>query len=184
MFDGTGFGREPEECRSRPSPIARGMAGALRESQALVAAGLGLPVDGFEFDTDVAVTPRRLEVAAGVIEAGRVAGMRWEFRTLVAGRPRIVYRTFWRMGDDLEPDWGFKTLRYSVAVTGEPNLRLEFAPTLDDAPGAAGTASPEDAGLLCTAMNGVNAIPALCAAPPGLRTLLDLGLMTPVAGPR
>jgi len=183
MFDGAGFGREPGECRSRPSPIARGMAGAFRESQALVAAGLGLAVDGFEFDTDVAVTPRRLEVAAGVIEAGRVAGMRWEFRSLVAGRPRIVYRTFWRMGDDLEPDWGFETLRYSVAVGGEPNLRLEFDPTLDPAPDAAWTASPEQAGLLCTAMNGVNAIPALCAAPPGLRTLLDLGL-APVPRPR
>ena len=176
LFDGAGFGRDPEECRSRPSPISRGMGGAFRESQALVAAGLGLAVDGFEVDYDVAVTPRRLEVAAGVIEPGRVAGMRWEFRSLVAGHARVVYRTFWRMGEGLEPDWGFETLRYSVAVLGEPNLRLEFDPTLDVAEGAPWTASPEQAGLVCTAMNGVNAIPAVCAAPPGLRTILDLGL--------
>lgn len=182
MFEGAGFGRDPEECRSRPSPISRGMSGAFRESQALVAAGLGLAVEGFDFDHEVAVTPRRLEVASGVIEPGRVAGMRWEFRTWVGGRPRIVYRTFWRMGDELEPDWGFANLRYSIAIEGEPNLRLELDPTLEAAPGAPWGASPEQAGILCTAMNGVNAIPALCAAPPGLRTLLDLGL--PSAGRR
>lgn len=176
MFDGAGFGREPDEWRSRPSPIARGMGGAFRESQALVAAGLGLAVDTFEVDAEPAVTPRRLEVTAGVIEPGHVAGMRWEFRSLALGRPRIVYRTFWRMGEDLEPDWGFETLRYSIEITGEPRLRLEFDPTQGDAPEAAGASSPEQAGLLCTAMNGVNAIPALCAAPPGLRTILDLGL--------
>jgi hypothetical protein len=177
MFEGAGFGREPEECSSRPSPISRGMAGAFRESQALVAAGLGLAVEGFEFDYEVAVTPLRLEVAAGVIEPGRVAGMRWEFRSLVAGRPRIVYRTFWRMSEGLEPDWGFETLRYSVEVQGEPNLRLEFDPTLEVESDAPWSRSPEEAGLVCTAMNGVNAIPALCAAPPGLRTILDLGLL-------
>ena len=177
MFDGAGFGRDPEECRSRPSPISRGMGGAFRESQALVAAGLGLAVDGFEVDYEVAVTPRRLEVAAGVIEPGRVAGMRWEFRSQVGGLPRVVYRTFWRMGEGLEPDWGFETLRYSIAVLGEPNLRLEFDPTLEVAEDAPWTSSPEQAGLVCTAMNGVNAIPAVCAAPPGLRTILDLGLL-------
>jgi len=174
MFDGAGFGREPDECRNRPSPISRGMGGAFRESQALVAAGLGLAVEGFELDYEVAVARRRLEVASGVIEPGRVAGMRWEFRTLCAGRPRIVYRTFWRMGPDLDPDWGFANLRYSVAIEGEPDLRLDFAP--GPAKGAPGGASPEQAGLLATAQNGVNAIPAVCAAPPGLRTLLDLGL--------
>jgi hypothetical protein len=151
------------------------MGGAFRESQALVAAGLGLAVEGFEFDYDVAVTRRRLEVASGTIEPGRVAGMRWEFRSLAAGRAHIVYRTFWRMGPDLDPDWGFANLRYSVAIEGEPNLRLDFDPTLERPPGAA-PASPEQAGLLCTAQNGVNAIPAVCAAPPGLRTILDLGL--------
>lgn len=189
MFEGAGFGRAPDECRSRPSPISRGMGGAFRESQALVAAGLGLAVEGFELDYDVAVTHRRLEVASGTIEPGHVAGMRWEFRTLVAGRARIVYRTFWRMGPDLDPDWGFANLRYSVAIEGEPNLRLDFDPTLEVAPGAPSAASPEQAGLLCTAQNGVNAIPAVCAAPPGLRTILDLGLprgtaRAGAAGPR
>src|SRR5262245_18770156 len=152
------------------------MSGAFRESQALVAAGIGLEVDGFDFDYEVAVTPRRLEVASGVIEPGRVAGMRWEFRSRVAGQPRIVYQTFWRMGEDLEPDWGFANLRYSIAIEGEPNLRLELDPQLAASGDAESRASPEQAGLVCTAMNGLNAIPALCAAPPCLRTLLDLGL--------
>jgi hypothetical protein len=111
-----------------------------------------------------------------VIEPGRVAGMRWEFRSRVAGRPRIVYRTYWRMGEELEPDWGFANLRYSIAIEGEPSLRLELDPTLAAEEGAPWAASPEQAGLVCTAMNGIHAIPALCAAAPGLRTLLDLGL--------
>jgi hypothetical protein len=93
------------------------------------------------------------------------------------------------MGPDLDPDWGFANLRYSVAIEGEPNLRLDFDPTLEVAPGAPSAASPEQAGLLCTAQNGVNAIPAVCAAPPGLRTILDLGLprgtaRAGAAGPR
>lgn len=173
-FDGLGFGRDPEEARAHHSPLVRTMASIFRESMLLVADGLSIPVERTTTEFDVAVAKRDLDVRSGHIPAGTVAGMRHEWITWSGGRPVIVFRSFWKMGDDLEPEWGYGTIKYSLVIEGDPALRVGFEPGSRHPSGDEGYW-----GRVWTAMNAVNAIPAVVAASSGIRTHLDLPLVRP-----
>ncbi len=178
-FEGLGFGRDPAEARAKPSPLVRTMDHIFRESQMMIAEALGLEVDDYSHAYDVAAAKRRLEVRSGVIEAGQVAGMKFEWTAWSKGQARIVFNSFWKMDDDLEPNWNIETLKYGVIIEGTPSVRV----TLEPSNTFFGRDVPEqDPGLygrIWTAMNGVNAIPAVCEAKPGIATHFELGLIKP-----
>jgi hypothetical protein len=175
-FEGLGFGRDPDEARSDRSPLIHTMESIFKESMLLLAEGLGVSVDETTTAFDVAVAKRDLEVRSGTIPKGTVGGMSHEWITWSGGRPIIVFRSFWKMDDDLEPNWGYGTVKYSVAIEGVPSMKLEFEPTSKHPTGDEGYW-----GRIWTAMNAINAIPAVVAAPAGLRTHLDLPLIRPPA---
>jgi hypothetical protein len=179
-FDGLGFGRDPDDARANKSPLVLTMDKIFRESQMMVAAALGIEVDEYTTDHDVAVSTRRLEVRSGVIEAGTVAGQRFEWIAWSGGKPRLVFRSFWKMDDELEPNWDIKHLKYQVIMEGYPSLRV----TLEPAATFTGrdVEETDDVGIygrVWTAMNGINAIPAVCDAASGIRTHLDLPFVQP-----
>jgi 2,4-diaminopentanoate dehydrogenase len=174
MLDGLGFGRSRDECLAHPAPIVATMERIFTESITLVAVGLGVDLDEVTTEHDVAVATKELTIRTGRIPVGGVGGMRWVWRGMHAGRPVIEFRTFWKMGDELDPDWGYEDLKYALIIEGDPSLRVGFE--------AAQPTDPADTGLdgrIWTAMNGVNAIPAVCDARPGIRTHLDLPFVTP-----
>ena len=173
-FEGLGFGRDPDEARADHSPLIRTMETIFRESMLLLADGLGVAVDEMTTEFDVAVAKRDLEVRSGHIPKGTVGGMRHEWITWSGGRPVIVFRSFWKMDDDLDPNWGYGTVKYSVIIDGVPSMKLEFEPTSKHPTGDEGYW-----GRIWTAMNAINAIPAVVAASPGIKTHLDLPLVRP-----
>jgi 4-hydroxy-tetrahydrodipicolinate reductase len=154
------------------------------EAVCLVADALGIELDGHEVHEDVAVATRPIEVAWTTFAPGTVAGLRHSFRGLAGGRAVVTGRVNWYMGPDLEPNWvpdrtGEEWVG-RVEIEGEPRVRCE----LGVGPGR--LEDPDlvhnviDRALIGTAMPVVNAIPAVCAAPPGVRSYLDLPL-TPAA---
>jgi hypothetical protein len=174
-FEGLGFGRPPGEALSDPSPLIRTMERIFQESMAFLAEGLGVEVERFTTSFDVAVAKRRLVVRSGEIAEGTVAGMRHEWQTWAYGRPVITFQSFWKMDDDIEPEWGYDNAKYTVIIEGEPSLKLNLEPTK---PGPGGDIGYW--GRVWTAMSVVNAIPAVCAAPPGVRTHFDLPPVQPL----
>jgi 2,4-diaminopentanoate dehydrogenase len=173
-FDGLGFGRDPDEARADPSPLIHTMESIFKESMLLVADGLGIVTEDTTTAFDVAVAKRDLTVRSGEIAKGTVAGMRHEWITWSAGKPVIVFRSFWKMDDDLDPNWGYGTIKYSLTIEGDPSVKVAFEPGQKHPTGDEGYW-----GRVWTAMNSVNAIPAVVAAGPGLKTHLDLRLVQP-----
>jgi len=174
MFEGLGFGRDPTELRADPPPMFATMARTFKESIHMLAAGLGIAVEDYDFVWDTAVAVREVTVRSGHIKAGSVAGMRLEWRIWNGGKPVIVFRSFWRMDDTTEPDWGYEDCNYAVQFTGLPSFRVNYEPTEPGPDGDIGYW-----GRVWTAMSVVNAIPTVVAAPPGIRTHLDLPLVQP-----
>jgi hypothetical protein len=139
----------------------------------MVADALGVELDGIRETYDRALTPRRLEVACGVIEAGTVGAVRFETIGVLDGRDAIVIEHVNRMALDLAPEWptAARDGTYRIVVDGQPRMQCELAVGTPD------TFSPE--GMLATTMRIVNAIPAVRAAAPGLVSSLDLPLTLP-----
>ena len=79
-----------------------------------------------------------------------------------------------RLRDDLAPDWPQPTgLRAAIAcvIEGSPSITCELTLAGDDGDHNTGA-------LVATALRILNAIPAVCAAKPGLLSALDLPLVT------
>jgi hypothetical protein len=173
-FDGLGFGRDPDDARAHPSPLIHTMESIFKESMLLLADGLGVEVEKMTTEFDVSVAKRDLVVRSGEIPRGTVGGMRHEWITWSGGRPVIVFRSFWKMDDDLEPNWGYGTVKYSVISEGVPSMKVELEPTSKHPTGDEGYW-----GRIWTAMNAINAIPAVVAATPGIKTHLNLPTIQP-----
>ena len=139
----------------------------------MVAHALGVELDGIRETYERRVTDRRLEVAAGVIEAGTVGAIRMETIGVVDGRDAIVIEHVNRMADDVAPDWptADRDGTYRIAVEGNPGYQCEL--TL----GTAETAADE--GMVATTQRIVNAVPMVVDAAPGLVDSLDLPLTLP-----
>ena len=136
---------------------------------------LGVEIEEIRETYHKVPTPRRLEVAAGVIEEGSVGAVRFETIGVVNGREAIVIEHVNRMALDIAPDWP-KAERdgvYRIEIDGEPQLRCELS---------VGTPTDfSDQGLVVTTMRIVNAIPYVCDAPPGVIGATDLPLTVPYA---
>ena len=168
MFDIMGFGMAPDA----PVPLADPtlMGGTFKAPLMLLAEGLGAEIDDFVARRDIAVADRVIEVAAGTIEPGTVSAQRFSFAAVVGGREALTIEHITRMGADQAPDW--PTGRgWRVAVEGTPSLHL-------DSRIAVHGEDDTQQGCLGTAMHAVHAVVPVHAAGPGIKTFLDLPMIT------
>jgi hypothetical protein len=168
LFDIMGFGKAPSE------PVPMGDASLVgltfRAPLMLLADGLGATIDDFVFDRQVAVAAEAFDVEAGRIEAGTVSAQRFSYSAVVDGRRALTVEHITRLGEDQAPDW--PTGRgWKVTVEGRPSMVLESTIAVHGE-------DENDQGCLGTAMHAVHAIAPVCAAAPGVRTFLDLPMIT------
>jgi len=140
----------------------------------MLADGLGVEVEEITENYELEPAPEDIEVATGVIAKGTVAAMRFEINGMVGGKPVIVVEHITRVRGDLRPDWAQPAQpggSYRVEITGEPSYVVDICPTSRNG-------DHNYAAILAAAGRIVNAIPAVIDAPAGLRTTLDLPLVT------
>jgi hypothetical protein len=168
LFDIMGFGKAPDA----PVPLAvPELAGSVfRAPLLLVADGLGATVDGFTYDRQVAVADAAFDIKAGRIEAGTVSAQRFSATAVVGGVPALTVEHITRVGTGQAPDWPVGR-GWKVTVEGSPSMVLEAKIAIHGE-------DENDQGCLGTAMHAVHAIEPVCAAAPGIRTFLDLPLLT------
>jgi hypothetical protein len=172
LFDVMGFGAAPADFDERRFGYG---AHSFGPSLRLVADALGVPLDAVESTGQIALAAHTVEIAAGVVPAGTVAGQRMVVTGLRGGEPLLRFRATWYCSPDLEPGWDVRATGWHIAVDGDAPLDVDirFAVPVE----RLGAVSPG-----YTAHRAVNAVPAVCAAPPGIRTTLDLPHITATLG--
>lgn len=169
------FGKTPEEAKA--SPMLDLLGFGFGQSIEMVAASLGVALDQpRSAKHEMAVATKPLETPIGTIEPGTVAAQRFTWQGLVKGRPLITARVNWLMGEEhLDPPWRLGGERFEVEIQGDPSVHVTFR-GLQPATVEAGL--KRNPGVVATAMHCVNSIPYVCAAAPGIRTYLDLPLIS------
>jgi hypothetical protein len=170
-----GYGQPPDNPEL-PQMIATGSA-VFGDAVRMMADALHLTLDDVTCESEVAVTTERLEDGDLVIEAGHVAGISAHWLGKVGDRTVIDLGVRWRKGRTLEPDWKVEH-GYLVDVQGFPCVRtkLQIFPPRDFQ--ARSMADFMELGMIITSLPAINAIPAICEASPGIRTYVDLPLIT------
>jgi 2,4-diaminopentanoate dehydrogenase len=195
VYDILGFGQPPEYAAFAASPgvFTFGWGPVLHQ----LADGLGVRIDDLVENVERVPADTSFDTPTGRVETGTIAGMRSTLTGYVAGNPTFVIDHVTRMHDDIAPEWPQPNISieprdlgyggasgrgvYRVEIEGSPSMRCEFEMAEDH---------DHDLGArMAGASRMVNAIPAVCAAEPGLLSALDLplitgrGLVRPVSGP-
>jgi len=172
MFDVMGFGSPPDQVPMLLQPGVLGFVWGTAIRQ--LAAGLGVTLDEITEWHAREPAPEAFDVAAGHIPEGGMAALRFEVRGMSAGRPAVVVEHVTRLREDLRPDWPQPAQpggSYRVEIVGEPSYTVDICATSRNG-------DHNHAAIVGAAGRIVNAIPAVVAAPPGIRTTLDLPLVT------
>lgn len=169
LFDVMGFGKPPAELDpGRVSHLRESFGPSLRA----VGDALSLPLDSVEAHGDIAVTPRTVEIAAGTLEAGTMAAQRTTISGMRDGRERLRFRATWFCCHELDPSWDLLSTGWKVSVEGDAPLELDVRMPIPLERMASTTPG-------YTANGAVNAIPFVCAATPGIRSVMDLPRILP-----
>ncbi|MEU6832583.1 diacylglycerol kinase [Nocardia beijingensis] len=172
MFDIMGFGKPMDETPMllQPGVLSLAWGGTVRQ----LAAGIGVTLDAVTQTYERIPAPESFDIATGHIAEGTAAALRFEVRGMVGDTPVTVLEHVTRLRPDLCPDWpqpADPEGSYRVEITGEPNYALDLVTSSRNG-------DHNYATVLATGLRIVNAIPAVVAAPAGIRTALDLPLIT------
>ncbi len=155
-----GAGMTPDEFRAQVA-AGRIKHHGLPESVAMVADALGFAIDDISETIEPVIAEEAVKTEFLEVAPGQVAGVHQVARGFAAGEEKIFL--------ELKMYVGAKNPADTIELRGTPNLTFTI---------------PEGThGDLATAAIAVNTVPAILAAPAGLRTVPDLPLAYFPAGP-
>ncbi|KWX67552.1 diacylglycerol kinase [Mycobacterium sp. NAZ190054] len=172
MFDVMGFGGSLDETPMllQPGVLSLAWGSVVRQ----LAAGLGIELDAVTETHERVPAPEAFDIAAGRIEKGTTAALRFEVRGMKDGDVAVVLEHVTRLRDDLCPEWPQPAQHggsYRIEITGEPSYTLDLCLSSPNG-------DHNHAGLVATAARVVNAIPAVIDAAPGILTARQLPPIT------
>jgi 2,4-diaminopentanoate dehydrogenase len=140
---------------------------------------LGVELDSVTTSVERRPLERTIEVPGmGTFDQGSLGAFRFEVTGTVVGHPLLVMEHVTRIDDECAPDWPRPSSaggEHRVLISGNPHLAVTVHGTQHGEPLGAGGGNATAANRI------VNAIPAVCAAPPGPVGVPDLANITGAA---
>jgi hypothetical protein len=158
VVDLLGLTKDPADHARVIRPYRAYLQALFTECMHLVADGIGVELEAIEETFEYEVAARSFEIATGTMPAGGVSGARWSFVGVTGGRPFITFE-FIKHADPSLASRG-PSAGITLRITGQPSLTVVVDEVTND--------------LMAAAAHAINSIPAVCAAAPGIRTVLDL----------
>ncbi len=178
-----GFGATPQDALA--SPMASLLGAGFKASVRMIVDAMGFAGTGpVRTIQEVAVATAPIDSPIGEIQPGQVAARRFRWEAEADGRPVVTAAVNWLMGEDhLDPGWTFGPAghRFEIEITGDPGMLVTFTGLH---PGSVADGLIRNPGVVATANHCVNSIPYVCRAEPGIKTYLDLPLISRPLPPR
>lgn len=160
-----GFGAAPEAPSALDDMHTDPSRSVFYTSMLMVADALRFELEGYRYEREVGVADTTFETAFGTIAAGTVAVVRMRCVGEAYGRDVLVNEWVWRTTDAVHPEWG----------TGEFwDMRIDGDPSMHCVVEAATESDSKRIVSLTVATAALNAIPTVCEATPGIKSVLDL----------
>jgi len=172
MFDFLHFGAPPELAQE---PSRAGMAFFRVFSHVIrgLAKGMGYEIENIRYAQEVALATEDMADPNydRTVCKGTIGGWRITVTGAIGGKDVIEFVSYHlAQPHGLSPDWGhYDEASYAVEIDGEPPARICWTPMKGEMPIA-------EACFEATAMNNLNAIPGICAAPAGIVNVFDIPL--------
>jgi hypothetical protein len=163
MFRSMGIGLAPDDPQAPKAVLAA--CGSFRDQVVVMARALAVELDAIDLEVHFATADARSDLGYMAVEQGRIAGIKGVVSGRLLGRPVVECQFVWKLGSGMTPEWPVER-GYVIEIEGDPGVRCRLEPLGDHFDGATTTAMPV-----------IHAIPAVCAAPPGIVNLGQLPLV-------
>jgi 2,4-diaminopentanoate dehydrogenase len=163
MFRAQGFDLEPDDPAAREACEAS--CGSFKDQIPVLAKALGVDIDQVGFRVEFATANQDTDLGFMTVRRGRIAGFKGTVSGESRGQSLIECSFVWKLGEEMTPNWPV-THGYVIELDGIPGVRVHLGPQ-----------GEHFDGTVTTAMPAVNAIPVVCAAPPGIVNQMDLPLV-------
>lgn len=139
----------------------------------LLADALHAGIDEVTATVEAVAAEHDQEVFDRVLSAGTTAGQRWNWVGRRDGQPLVEIETPWTVGNECPRHWPKPQHGWTLTIEGDPSMRAHFQPLASFERDASMLEHVNSANVV-TAMQVLNAVPAVCAAAPGFATIADL----------
>jgi hypothetical protein len=180
-FDNMRFGRPVDEVSEEASEFLRFNSGIFIEEVWLLGDALHAGLDEVITEVEVVAAAEDHEIFGITLRRGTAAGQRWQWTGRRGGEPLVRIETLWTVGGEYPAHWPTPLPGWTLTIEGDPSVR-SHALTVASFERHREIAEHVRAASVATAMAAVNAIPAVCAAAPGIATMADLPLIRSGAG--
>ncbi|MGE2837106.1 dihydrodipicolinate reductase [Mycobacterium sp. SMC-4] len=175
-FDNMCFGRPVDEITPTATEFLSFNSALFSEQVWFLGDELGAGLDEVTASVEAVAAQQDHQIFDHVLRAGTTAGQRWRWTGLRQGEPRIEIETLWTVGGEYPEHWPAPQHGWTLTIEGDPSMRTHFF-SLASFSRAAEMAEHVRSANVATAMQVLNAVPAVCEAPPGFATSATLPLI-------
>lgn len=175
-FDGMAFGQPVEMISPTTNEFLAFNSALFTEQVWFLADELNAGID--EVGATVEAVPAQADhqVFDHVLRAGTTAGQRWRWSGRREGEVLVEIETLWTVGGEYPGHWPTPEHGWTLTIEGDPSMRAHFF-CLASFSRSAGIEEHVRSASVATAMQVLNAVPAVCAAPAGFATMAELPLI-------
>ena len=175
-FDNMAFGQPVEEISPTANEFLAFNSGIFIEQVWLLADALNAGIDEVTAEVEAVAAERDHQIFDHLLRAGTTAGQRWRWSGRRNGETLVQIETLWTVGGEYPSHWPKPRDGWTLSIEGDPSMQTHFI-SLASFTRPASMEEHVRAASVATGMQVLNAVPAVCAAPPGFATSADLPLI-------
>ena len=175
-FDNMAFGQPPESISTTANDFLAFNSGLFTEQVWFLADALNADIDEVTATVEAVPAAADHQIFDHLLRAGTTAGQRWTWTGRRNGAALVEIETLWTVGREYPAHWPRPEHGWTLTIEGDPSMRAHFV-ALASFTRAATMEEHVRSASVATGMQILNAVPAVCAAPPGFATMADLPLI-------
>jgi len=180
-FDNMAFGQPVESISPTGNEFLKFNSGLFEEQVWFLGDALDAGIDEVAVTVDAVAAEADHQIFDRFLRAGTTAGQRWNWSGRRNGRTLIEIEALWTVGGEYPRHWPTPEHGWTLTIDGDPSMRTHFF-SLASFTRPASMEEHVRSASVATAMQVLNAVPAVCAAPPGFATMADLPLIRSYTG--
>ena len=175
-FDNMAFGRPVEDINPDTNDFLAFNSGIFTEQVWFIADALNAGIDEVTATVEAVAAREDHQIFDRVLRAGTTAGQRWNWVGRRNGEPLVEIETLWTVGGEYPEHWPRPKDGWTLTIEGDPSMRTHFI-SLASFTRPATIEEHVRSANVATAMQVLNAVPAVCHAAPGFATTATLPLV-------
>ncbi|WP_163895334.1 NAD(P)H-dependent amine dehydrogenase family protein [Mycolicibacterium hippocampi] len=180
-FDNMAFGQPVEAISPTATEFLAFNSSIFAEQVWFIGDSLGARLDEVTATVEAVAAQEDHQIFDHLLRAGTTAGQRWNWTGRRDGVPLVEIETLWTVGGEYPGHWPSPQHGWTLTIEGDPSMRAHFL-SLASFSRAASIEEHVRSANVATAMQVLNAVPAVCEAPPGFATTATLPLIRSHAG--